>query len=246
MPNHFHPFPSQEKFLGTLSESLHQMAQPLSTIQASLELALMSPTSAAQYQEIAEDLLQHLQRAVESMQFTSWLARFHQPAADVHDVLLSAALESIIADLRRTLESEQLHLVFVRPDHEQLIRVSVTRLRQMLFYVLQAVQGCSGAGDVVQIEIQAPAGHLVLRITHAQDSDDRTADDKSSRVSVVVERALALADAIVTCAGGEFSVATSPLLIVANFPVQCDDRTGLVGSTRVTEFAGTQPVAGSR
>jgi len=246
MANHSHTFPSQEKFLGTLSASLHQMAQPLSTIQASLELALMSPTSAEQYQEIAEDLLQHLQRAVESMQFTSWLARFHQPALDVHDVLLSAALESIIADLRRTLESEQLHLVFIRPDHEQLIRISVTRLRQMLFYVLQAVQGCSSAGDVVQIEIQAPPGHLALRIRHAQDTGDTTASGKPSRESVVVERALALADAIVTCAGGEFSVATDPLLIVADFPVQCDDRSGLVSSTRVTEFAGMQPVLGSR
>lgn len=246
MPIHSHTPPSQKKFLGTLSASLHQMAQPLSTIQASLELALMSPTSAEQYREIAEDLLQHLQQAVESMQFTSWLARFHQPAADVHDALLSAALESIIADLRRTLESEQLHLVFVRPDQEQLIRISVTRLRQMLFYVLQAVQGCSRAGDVVQIEIQAPAGHLVLRIKQAQDNDDRTAGGKLSRENVVVERALALADAIVTCAGGEFSVATSPLLIVADFPVQCDGRTSPVGGTQVAEFTGMQTVLSSR
>src|SRR6266478_9836031 len=98
MRAHPHSSPSQDKFLRALSASLHQMAQPLSTIQASLELALLGPTTAEQYREIAEDLLQHLRRGVESMQFTAWLARFHQPAADVHDVLLSAALESVIAD----------------------------------------------------------------------------------------------------------------------------------------------------
>ena len=46
---------SQEKFLRTLSASLHQMAQPMSTIQASLELALLSPTTATEYKEIAEN-----------------------------------------------------------------------------------------------------------------------------------------------------------------------------------------------
>ena len=35
---------SQEKFVTTLSASLHQMAQPMATIQASLELALLSPS----------------------------------------------------------------------------------------------------------------------------------------------------------------------------------------------------------
>src|SRR6202035_2164284 len=101
-----------QKFLRTLSASLHQMAQPLSTIQASLELALLGPTTAEEYQGMATDLLQYLRRAVESMQFTAWLARFHQPAADVQDVLLSAALESVISDLRRTLETAELQLLF--------------------------------------------------------------------------------------------------------------------------------------
>src|SRR6266446_9326866 len=102
LPNRF---PSQEKFLRTLTASMHEMAQPLSTIQASLELALLSPTTAGQYQEIAADALRHLCAAVESMRFAARLTRFQQPAADVQDVRLSVALENAISDLRLTLDA---------------------------------------------------------------------------------------------------------------------------------------------
>ena len=71
MQTDLHSSPAQAKFLRTLSASMHQMAQPLSTIQLTLELALLSPTTEEQYQEVAESLLQQLRRAVESMQFTA-------------------------------------------------------------------------------------------------------------------------------------------------------------------------------
>ncbi len=233
-----------QKFLRTLSASLHQMAQPLSTIQASLELALLSPTTAEQYQAIAGDLLQHLGQAVESMQFTAWLARFHQPAADVQDVLLSAALESVISDLRRTLETAELQLLFLRPEQERLIRISVTRLRQMLFYVLQAVQGYSQPGDIVHIEIQAPTGHLVLRIQRSQNQNDDPACSSPSQAGAT-ERALALADAIVSSAGGQFSITSNPLRIVADFPVQCESKLGVVKEAELSGTANLLPALSS-
>ena len=62
------------------------MAQPISIIQASLELAVLSPTTAEQYQEIADSPSAELQRAVECIQFTACLARFQQPASDVRKV----------------------------------------------------------------------------------------------------------------------------------------------------------------
>ena len=137
---------------------MHQMAQPLSTIQASLELALLSPTTEAEYKEIAENILGQLRSAVESMQFAARLARFQQPAADVRDVLLSVALDEAISGLQRTLRHGAAQLLFFRSEHEPLISISPARLRQMLFYVLQAVQGCSQPGDLAKIEIQGPGG----------------------------------------------------------------------------------------
>ena len=56
-------------------------------------------TTAGQYRETAEDVLIHVQRAVELMQFSARLALFQQPAADVRDVSLVATLREVLSDL---------------------------------------------------------------------------------------------------------------------------------------------------
>jgi hypothetical protein len=245
MHTQLHSSPSHEKFLRMLAASMHQMAQPMSTIQASLEVALLSPTTKSEYKEIAENILGQLRSAVESMQFAARLARFQQPAADVRDVLLSVALEEVISGLQHTLDTAQLRLLFFRPEHEPLINVSPARLRQMLFYVLQAVQGYSRPGDLAKIEIQGPAAdRLVLRIKHSPARNSGAARTRPASDDIV-DRALALADAIVTGAGGEFKVGTSPLLIVADFPVKLKNKDVAIDQSKVADFSSSQSSAGS-
>ena len=231
---------SQEKFLRALSTSLHEMAQPLSTIQASLELAVLSPTTAGQYQQIAEESLRHLRAAVESMQFAGRLTRFQQPATDARDVKLSAVLEEVIADLRLTLESARIRLQILGCEPEPSIQVSATRLRQMLFYVLQAVESRSRPRDYVQIEIQAAAGHLILRMRRTQ-GENHLSGGGSLSLAAAADRALALAEAIVRSEGGEFEVTNSPLLIVAEFPVAPENRVGEPTKEKVADFFSSQP-----
>ena len=239
-----HNSASQRRFLRTLSTNLHDMAQPLSTIQASLELALLSMTTAGEYRETAEDALIHVQRAVELMQFSARLALFQQPAADVRDVSLVATLREVLSDLQHTFESSQLQLQFVGFEHEgsgeeQLISISPTRLRQMIFYVLQAVQGCAQPGDLVNIEIQRPADHLVLRLQHCHCNDDVIERVQPAR-NITVERAIALADSIVSSSGGEFSVSACPLLIVADFPTRHETRDCAVAENKLSSFGKSQ------
>ena len=45
-------------------------------------------------------------------------------------------------------------------------------------------------------------------------------------------RALALAEAIVTGAGGEFRVSTGPLLIVADFPVKHESKSAAIDKSK--------------
>jgi hypothetical protein len=239
MQNHTDNSPSQQKFLRTLATSMHQMAQPISIIQASLELALLSPTSAEQYQEIATGLLQELQRAVECIQFTACLARFQQRASDVQKVSLSATLQDVISDLRRTFEAGQLHLLVFRSESEPLIRTSQTRLRQMFFYVLQAVQASSQPGDLVHIEIQEVLGHLTLRVKHDRSASDR-ADCAYPAVDDMVHRALALAEAIGSSAGGELSFTADLSLIVVEFPVESENRSAIGGREEQSDILRLQ------
>jgi len=223
---------------------MHQMAQPLSTIQASLELALLSPTTAGQYQEIAEDALRHLCAAVESMRFAARLTRFQQPAADVQDVRLSVALENAISDSRLTLDAARIKLQIRRCEHEPSIRISASRLRQMLFYMLQVVEGRSQPGDQMEIDIQDRESHLVLRIRQTP-GENGLADGVRLSPQGEADRALALAEAIVSSEGGEFGVTTNPLLIVADFPVKPENRSGETGKDRVLDFSRSRQAVGS-
>jgi hypothetical protein len=63
-------------YLRTLSHSLHQMAQPLSTIQLTLELALLNATSIEQHRDAVEGVLADMRRVVDGLQFSRTLTRF--------------------------------------------------------------------------------------------------------------------------------------------------------------------------
>ncbi len=221
------------------------MAQPLSIIQAALELALIKPTTAKQYKTIAKEVLEELRRAVEPMHFVGQLARFQQPASDVADVLLSQSLEEVISDLHRAMEAAEVGVLFSRPGREQPLRTSATRLRQMLFYVMQAVQILSQPGDVVHIAVKARAGHLALRIQHSRHAEKPKAGAKAAE-DVRASHALALAEAITTTAGGEFLVTTRPLLIVADFEVKRDRQKTSASKLKLEAAAKSQVAANSQ
>ena len=218
MGDRSHDSHAQESFLKNLSTSLHQMAQPLSIIQASIELALLRKTTGEPFREVAENVLDQLGRAVETLRFTSQLARFQQPATDVANILLSDVLHDVVEDLSRTLTSAQIKLALDHSGREREIQFSRLRLRQLFFYVLQAAQHLSLPGDVVHIGLQAHAGNIKLQIFQTPEHAAQT-PPKASEESFVT-RSLALAEAIVTSAGAEFEVNISPLLIVADFPVR--------------------------
>jgi hypothetical protein len=224
---------SQEAFLRTLSTSMHEMAQPLSTIQASLELALLTPTTAEQYRSLAEDALVNVQRAVDSMQFAARLARFQQPASDVQDILLSGAIDEVVSDLQCTLDSAQIQLLMARLDLEPLIRISAARLRQMLFYVLQAAQICSQPGDLVEIEIKGGLpSYLTLRIEVC--FGEKQAESDRIRQIDEADKGLALACAVANSARASFTVRKSPLLIVVDFPIRSERKACAAGKVKVS------------
>jgi C4-dicarboxylate-specific signal transduction histidine kinase len=239
---------TQQKFLRKLSENVHELAQPMSIIQASLELSLLSPITAEQHQDVAKNVLREVRRAVECMQFIGCLTRFQQPAADVQRVPLRSVLESVISDLQRTLDAAQVEVLLCRSEHNPSVQISPTRLRQMFFYVLQAVQGCSRPGDLVHIEIQQQAGHAVLWIEQSRGKNELAECSEAFPVSDTIgERALTLADAIVRNAGGQFRVTTNPLLVVADFPLGAEAASDkVVGVKQVSDVESQRLAASSR
>ena len=234
---------SPEKFIRALSESLHRMAQPLSIVQATLELALLEPANAKEYRGIIKEALEQLRRTFEPMQFAGQLTRFQQPAADVGDVLLSQTVEEVITSLHRTLESAQIGVLFSRPGRELPVRISPTRLRQMIFYILQAVQALSQPGDAMHVAVKAHAGRLGLSIQLSPTGAPGASTVSAGEVRAA--QALALADAVATNAAGEFSVTVNPLRIVADFPTT-RARIAHAGKYKVDTTPKSRPTASSQ
>src|ERR1043166_6387212 len=124
---------SQENFLKSLADSLHQMAQPLSIIQASMELALLRKTTGEQFGEVAQSVLDQAARAVETLRFTSQMARYQQQAKDEATLLLRDVLHQAIAGLSRTPSTAKLKLALDHSGREREILFSRSRLRQLFF-----------------------------------------------------------------------------------------------------------------
>jgi hypothetical protein len=227
---------SQESFLKSLADSLHQMAQPLSIIQASMELALLRKTTGEQFGEVAQNVLDQVARAVETLRFTSQMARYQQPAQDETSLLLSDVLHEAVADLSRTLSTAKLKLALDHSGREREILFSRTRLRQLFFYILQAVQHLSEPGDMIHIGLQAHAGNIKLRIF--QSPERKTTNAPKASDESFATRSLALAEAIVVGAGAEFQINRSPLLLVVDFPVRRQSKHPVTGKNR---FEGTNP-----
>jgi len=228
--------PLPETFLKSLADSLHQMAQPLSIIQASMELALLRKTTGEQFGEVAQNVLDQVARAVETLRFTSQMARYQQPASDEANLLLSDVLHAAVEDLSRTLSTAQIKLALDHSGREREIKFSRTRLRQLFFYILQAVQHLSQPGDMIHIGLQAHAGNIKLRIF--QSPEHKTTNVPKASDESFATRSLALAEAIVVGAGAEFQLNLNPLLIVVDFPVRRQSKHPVTGKNR---FDGTTP-----
>jgi hypothetical protein len=233
---------SQENFLKSLSAGFHQMAQPLSIIQASMELALLRKTTGEAFGEAAQSVLDQVARAVETLRFTSQLVRYQQPASDEANLLLSDVLHEVVEDLSRTLSTAHIKLALDHSGCEREIQFSRTRLRQLFFYILQAVQHLSQPGDVIHISLQAHAGNIKLRIF--QSPERTTAIAPKTSDESFATRSLALAEAIVAGAGAEFQLNLSPLLIVVDFPVRRQRKHGLTGKNRFERTSPAEFAAG--
>ena len=177
----------------------------------------MAPTTVEQYRHLAEDVLEQVGRIAESIRFVSQLARFQQPASDLADITLNTVLEESIADQRQAWDAAQMTVMYCRPRAEFTIRISISRLRQMLFHALQLAQKLSRPGDTVQIELQQSANKVRLKILHpSEEPGGATTDPFPGDNSV--NRMTALMDAIVSEAGGRFSVQPRPFLMLVDFP----------------------------
>lgn len=185
-----------------VSELLHQLSQPLTTLCCALELALLQTPTAEQYVEIVSQALGQAEKVSELTNAIRELFDAGRPGESGEVLDLRGAVEGAIADLLPVAESIGVQVCCV-PGPLCPVRFDGPRLRQALFHLIAFAIGSGSAGATVTIEL---AGHgseamLALTVVGPGVSDGRSAD---SDLEPLRHLGLGIARAIFEAQGGSF------------------------------------------
>jgi signal transduction histidine kinase len=136
----------------------HQLSQPLTVLRGSLELALATARTAAEYREAVRQTLQPLERLFRLVRLLRELTEPLPPASCLETVPLPELMHSVVTDLSPYAESREIQL-FSRLDGSASLPVAEWVGEVIHGLVGDAIQR-SVAGNRVEISLAStPDGH---------------------------------------------------------------------------------------
>jgi len=130
------------------------MAQPLTVLRATLEIASGNASSISHYQRAVDNSLIEVSRLAEAMGFVQQLLRIATDASLSAPIELPAVVEAIEEDLRCVFEAARVWLDISWEERLVRIQASASRLRQCLFYLLQHAIRSTCEGDTIHLRAQ--------------------------------------------------------------------------------------------
>jgi signal transduction histidine kinase len=205
--------------LAALSEGMHTMAQPLTVLRATLEIASGNASSISHYQRAVDNSLIEVSRLAEAMGFVQELLRIAGDVSLSTPIELPAVVEGIEEDLRCVFEAAQVWLDVSWEEHLVRIQGSASRLRQCLFYLLQHAIRSTSEGDTIHLRAQ-PTGDGV-RLVISSDSADVQYRELSWSDCLQwndVAPYLTLAEALARADGGRLQWKNKPFVVALWLP----------------------------
>lgn len=199
------------------------MAQPLTVLRATLEIAAGNASSVSHFQQAIDTSLAEVSRISEAMGFVQELVRIARDIPETSAMNLAAVVATVQEDLKCVLEAADVAIDVDVGDDLPIVSASAPRVRQCLFYVMQhAVRLCHAGGT---IELSACGlereVHLVLRKWSSEPPRGEAPDWERGLWGNVVPR-LTLADALAKCVGGRLEWQTTPFAACLSLPISQD------------------------
>jgi hypothetical protein len=211
-------------FLHALAEGMHTMAQPLTVLRATLEIAAGNASSVSHFQRAVDTSLAEVSRVSEAMRFVQELLRIARDESPGSPVELREVVEIVREDLACVLEASSVSLCVEIADDVPAVRVSAIRLRQSLFYLVQHAAKTCQPGETVRLQ-EEDASEMVRLTIRVETKDNRSPEELShhelpwggTRPCVV------LAEALLNLDGGELNWEDQPFTARLKLPTANKD-----------------------
>jgi signal transduction histidine kinase len=209
--------------LDALSEGMHTMAQPLTVLRATLEIAAGNACSVSHYQHAIDSSLAEITRISEAMGFVQELVRIARDAPEPSAMDLAAVVATVEEDLKCVLETAGIALEIDLRDDLPKVAASPSRVRQCLFYLMQhAVRACRSGGTIELAAQQMKREvHLVLRKWSSEPPRRESSDWEHGLWGNVIP-SLMLAEALATGQEGRLEWQAEPFAACLSLPI-CHD-----------------------
>ena len=199
------------------------MAQPLTVLRATLEIASGNASSISQFQHAIDSSLTEVSRVAEAMGFVQQLLHIARDRHEPEAIDLAVVVAIVHEDLKVVFETAGVRLEANVPDDLPEVMASMPRLRQCLFYVLQqAVRVCRAGGA---IDLAAGAiddeVHVVVRKVSSEPVPEDPAPHQRCYWGNVVPY-LTLAEALARAQAGRLEWQAEPLAVCLSLPAVGD------------------------
>lgn len=221
-----------EGSLQPISHGIHSLVQPLTAAQCLLEFTLHKGGTAEEYRAAIEKALAELRRISDSVSFVRELIHIEQDGTDVITFPLKPAVRNVLTELQPVMDEAGIRVLVNEADGEPTVRMSPMRLRQALFYQLQAMQLSCLPGEILQVAVKATPEFAELRMERLSRNATPVEDREfEPGVSDRIMQAQYLSEAIINKAGGKLDFSESPLRAVIRF--RCDATVGRLNGEKV-------------
>lgn len=202
---------------------MHSMAQPLTVLRATLEVATEKGTSVARYQQAIRNSLVAVVRVVDAMGFVHELVRIARDVPDPVPLEIRPVLALVAEDLKCVLDETANSLQVSVADYVPKVLASAARMRQCLFYLVQHALSASAAESIIEIVVNAvdEQVQIVVGRQGSQTINDMPATT-APKPFVSVDQTLALAEALAVSQGGSLRWRTDPFAACLYLPAEDD------------------------
>ncbi len=229
-PDSGFPLVSSPDLVQALAEGMHALAQPLGVLQGTLETAMLENRSAAELQQAVDTSLAEVERAAGLLGYLQQLLGVCRHRTEPVPVDIAKVLLSVVADLKLVFDEAGVEVDVQCPASLPLLYAVRARLREALFYALQAAHGAAQRGQCVRVRASAKESSVEIVF----ENRERWLTQESLATGAT-SRKLTLAQMIVLGQHGEFVWDGEPFSVRLSLPLAA-----AVASVDTTDVAVTQ------